>query len=441
MHACRLSLTAALGLVLAAHVRAAPQEGLPEWRQEWPHDWIGLYRGADGGGLVLFPAPADPSLPALVEIESGAVRVLFAQGEDRYTFGPSLAVPEPVQGTILLERDAQGRLTGLRKQAPGGVERSFARADVRSEPLSFANAAVTLAGSLVLPEGSGPFPAVVMLHGSEAEPRAGNLGLALCLASEGIAALIFDKRGVGESVGADWQASFDEYAADARAGFQALRGRPEVDAARIGYWGHSQGAWVAALAGARTKEAAFVVLECGGALDTIQTTLWWSRRLLEARTTLTPAEIEAVLEYRQKKFDVVAGRMTLAELAPFTAQAREQAWFAHVGERLPDGRFWEANAAYDPGPALEGLGHCAVLALYAEQDDSTPSEPSVRALEAAFERAGHERCTVRVLPDANHGFFETKTGKRMEDELANLQRFVPGYPSILTDWLKDVTRR
>lgn len=401
----------------------------------------GLYRAAEGDEVVLFPAPPAPAQTAMLALGTGEVRMLFTGEDGQHSFGPSLAVPEPVQGTVSFERDGDGHVVALLRNDEGAAPRRYARAGVRLEPVTFANGDVTLAGAIVLPEGSGPFPAAVMLHGSEAEPREGNLGMALFFAAEGIAALIFDKRGVGESGGGEWRASFDAYAGDACAAFEALRRNTSIDPERVGFWGHSQGAWVAALAGSRTKAAAFVVLECGGALSPVETTQWWSRRRFEARSALTPVQIEAALCYRKKKFDVLAGTLSLAELEPLTAAARKEPWFRTVTERIPDGPFWEPNVGYDPRPALEGLEHCPVLALYAEHDDSTPTEPSVRAARAAFERSGHARALVCTVPDANHGFFETRTGKLMEDELRSLQRFAPQYPPTLMDWLKEVTRR
>jgi pimeloyl-ACP methyl ester carboxylesterase len=409
--------------------------------QAAPGELNGLYRSAEGAALVLFPAPPQPEQTALIELASGAVRVLTERNEDEFTFGPALAVPEPVQGSLIVLREPDGRIRGLLRQDSQGAEQQLARVSLRSEPAGFANGAVQLAGTLLVPEGPGPFPALVMLHGSEPEPREGNLGLALFLVSEGFATLIFDKRGVGASQAPNWEASFDEYAGDAAAGFAWLRARSEIDAVRIGYWGHSQGAWIAALAGARTPAAAFVVLECGGALDPIETTLWWGQRKLESEGRLTPAEIQACLDYRRRKFHVVAGTLSAAELEPFTAEARAARWFPHVTERLPAGPFGEANARYDPRPALESLSHCAVLALFAENDDHTPTPPSVAAARAAFERSRHPRAAVHVIPAANHGFFETKTGARMELELPTLERFAPGYTPLLTGWLKEATRR
>jgi dienelactone hydrolase len=404
------------------------------------HEWHGLYRSDAGRMLVLFPAPGAPEASALLVLDNGCVRVLVALESDEFGFGAALLPIEPFQGTLVLEREANGGVGGV-VLSSDDLEGLFQRVALKEEEVAFEHGAVRLAGTLVSPPGAGPFPALVMLHGSEPEPREGNLGMAYLFAAEGLATLVFDKRGVGASSGEEWQASFAEYAGDARAGFALLAARPTIDARRIGFWGHSQGAWVAALAATNTPEAAFAVLECGGALDPVETTLWSYRRFMEARGVLSAQQIEACLAYHRRKFDVLAGRLAPEDLEPFTEAARKEPWFRHVTERIPDGPFWEANVAYDPRPALLGLGHCAVLALFAEHDESTPSEASLRALRSAFESAGHRRATVELVPGANHGFFATEGKRPMAQEFPTLERFAPAYAERLGSWLRTTVVR
>src|SRR5207237_4135224 len=108
----------------------------------------------------------------------------------------------------------------------------------REERVEYANGAVRLAGTLLTPFGKGPFPAVVMVHGSNAQPREPYLFLgADYFARHGIAALIYDKRGVGESTGKWEGASFDDLAGDALAGVSFLASRREIARRQIGLYG------------------------------------------------------------------------------------------------------------------------------------------------------------------------------------------------------------
>ena len=110
------------------------------------------------------------------------------------------------------------------------------------EELAFNNGQVPLAGSLLLPAGvQGPFPAVVMLHGSGADSRDifWRTGDAEVFLQAGLAVFIYDKRGTGES-GGDWRtATIEDLAGDALAAVRLLRGRAEIKADQIGIFGVS----------------------------------------------------------------------------------------------------------------------------------------------------------------------------------------------------------
>ena len=122
-----------------------------------------------------------------------------------------------------------------------------------------------LAGTLTLPDGPGPHPAVLLLHGSGPLDRDGNtrrqrlaLGppLAAALAQHGIATLRYDRRGVGATPG-DWRATgFTVTRRDAAAALRALTARPDIQAAAVGVVGHSEGAVHAMALGAQSPDAA-----------------------------------------------------------------------------------------------------------------------------------------------------------------------------------------
>ncbi len=117
--------------------------------------------------------------------------------------------------------------------------------------LTFTSGEHTLAASLTVPEGEGPFPAILLIPGSGPVDRDSNHkrmrldvtgAVARALAGTGLVTLAYDKRGVGASPG-DWRtAGLDDSTDDARAALTVLRARPEVDASRVVVVGHSEGA-------------------------------------------------------------------------------------------------------------------------------------------------------------------------------------------------------
>jgi pimeloyl-ACP methyl ester carboxylesterase len=141
------------------------------------------------------------------------------------------------------------------------------------EEVTFANGPITLAGTLTIPEGKGPFPAFVMVTGSGLQNRDEELFgfkvfgvIADYFTRRGVAVLRYDDRGMGGSTGSLATATTADFAGDALAGLALLASRPEIDRAHLGVFGHSEGADVAAIAAARSPNVAFIVMMAGMAL-------------------------------------------------------------------------------------------------------------------------------------------------------------------------------
>jgi uncharacterized protein len=133
----------------------------------------------------------------------------------------------------------------------------------------FNSGAVRLSYRLDVPQGPGPFGAVVFGHGSGMQTKDTCRFLADGFLSRGFATLCFDKRGVGQSTGTfvfvgarDSIPVFDDLASDVAAGVTFLRSRPEIDPKRIGLAGVSQAGWIIPLA-AQKSHPAFMVLLVG----------------------------------------------------------------------------------------------------------------------------------------------------------------------------------
>ena len=132
------------------------------------------------------------------------------------------------------------------------------------------NGDVSLAFTLDLPPGQGPFPAVVMGHGSGRITRDELAPLASRWTRMGFAVLRFDKRGTGGSTGTfvavgthDSPTVFPQLASDVVAAVRYLRTRPEIDPRRVGLTGWSQAGWILPLAARELGDAAFLVLFSG----------------------------------------------------------------------------------------------------------------------------------------------------------------------------------
>ncbi|MHC4537756.1 MAG: alpha/beta hydrolase family protein, partial [Planctomycetota bacterium] len=113
-------------------------------------------------------------------------------------------------------------------------------------------AGIQLAGTLTIPEGTGPFPVMVTISGSGSQDRNSNFFehkpfwvIADYMARLGIAVLRYDDRGVGGSTNSETEATSADLAGDVTAAVTFLLDHPDIDPNRIGLIGHSEGGMIA----------------------------------------------------------------------------------------------------------------------------------------------------------------------------------------------------
>jgi dienelactone hydrolase len=144
-----------------------------------------------------------------------------------------------------------------------------ADANYKEIDFSVGQGAKALPGTLTVPNGSGPFPAVVLVHGSGPQDRDETIGanrpfldLARGLASRGIAVLRYEKRTKARPQDfADGRYTVDdETTDDAVAAVIALAATPGLDPKRIFVLGHSQGGLMAPRIAARSQKVAGLIL-------------------------------------------------------------------------------------------------------------------------------------------------------------------------------------
>jgi dienelactone hydrolase len=307
---------------------------------------------------------------------------------------------------------------------------AFARAaDVppasREEEVRFRNGEIELAGTLLLPDGPGPHRAVVFLHGSGPEGRWASTYLARRVVRGGTAALIWDKRGVGESQGSWQEAGFEDQAGDVAAAVALLRSHPAIDAGRVGIHGHSQGGTLAPLAAVRSS-AAFVIGSAASGLPMDEVEVFSVGNFVGI-PSLSGEEARLARAYVEALVDVAYHGANRDSLDAITERARGHEWFFEPPPvEDPYWAFSRRIAEYDPIVWWRRVD-VPVLLVYGSADERVPVEPSVAAITAALEAAGHT-ATVRIFDGADHTFRVRRPG----DEWP---RTVPGYPEAILAWL------
>lgn len=289
---------------------------------------------------------------------------------------------------------------------------------------------VSLHTRLMLPGGEGPFPAIVIAHGSGDDAATLTYGDADFFAANGIAAVVYDKRGTGKS-GGKYNHDFSLLADDLVTVVDWLRNQPGIDAARIGVSGYSQGGWIGPLAASRSDAIAFVIVNYGminsprdeERIETVETMArrGFSGEALSRVEAMSLAAIDIMSSNFKQGWD---------EFNALAEDYADEPWMAElegttIGEFLkypnwgvkwfgplmsPSGLDWD----YDSLAALDQLAGRGIPSVWhiAAADRSAPNEFTLAEL--ARRKAAGEPVEVRVFENTDHGIvtFVEQDGQR-----------------------------
>ena len=413
-------------------------------------------QGGQLSGQIRIPAQLAADIP-LHDIRIESPKLHFEM-----LSGPQLAV---FDGELLPDGSLGGGFT------QGGYEGEFTLrpalttpAEVvpyREEEMTFENGDITLAGTLTLPEGDGPFPAVLLLTGSGLQNRDEEISLAPgykpfrviadTLTRQGIAVLRYDDRGVGQSGGDPAQATTIDFAADAEAAFNMLLAHPKIDPKRVGLIGHSEGGIIAAMLAARNSDVAFVIGMAPPAVNGYDFLVKQVQRMAVA-SGLSEEEVAQAADQQRQMLDLTVAKDWqaledyLKQLASEQIQALSKEQQAALGDpaevarqqiaslmKLSKSPWYQTFLTYDVGQDWAKVT-VPVLALFGGLDVQVDADQNSPALKSALDKAKNSDVTVKVFPKANHLFQEAVTGS--VEEYATLPTdFVPGFLDTISDWL------
>lgn len=321
------------------------------------------------------------------------------------------------------------------------------------------NDGVTLAGTLTLPHTQGPFPAVILLHGSAPLDR--NCSLfghkfflvwADHLTRQGIAVLRFDKRSAGKSTGNYDTATIEDFAADALAGVEYLKNRKEINIKQIGLIGHSEGGMTAPLAASKSEDVAFIVMMAGPCVNweklmdeqvtliqradgVDEETIALSRQLLQQIFTVIKNQENRELAAKQLR-EVLSehlGRLTIAQRTAF------EACYGTIDQQINlfNSAWFRFSVTYDPAATLRKV-RIPVLALIGELDPNVSSKQNLPLIMKALEEGGNKNYKVMELPKLNHGFQTCQTGSIKEHAIID-ETTAPTALNLMSCWILEKT--
>lgn len=301
-----------------------------------------------------------------------------------------------------------------------GFSHNMARAALM-EDLVWSNGDVRLGGTLYLPEGKGPHPAFIYLHGSGPDTRKGLTyqRYARQFADNGVAMLLYDKRGTGESTG-DWmQSDYSDLANDAVAGIELLVKRDDIDKNAIGIVGGSEGGWTGPLAATRSSQVSLLILISAPPMSPYEQGLY--EYSVELRNEKLPedqiAEVIALARLREQVRQSDTG---WEELDRAIEAARVRPWYEAAGspERPeknpanPRTQWYRRIMHYDPMPVLHTL-RVPTLLLYGADDPLVDAKRSAEIMQSLRDNEGKD-FTIHVYPGCGHNL--TTNGFKFPDD-------------------------
>jgi uncharacterized protein len=276
----------------------------------------------------------------------------------------------------------------------------------------------TLVGTLTRPRSAEPVPAIVTITGSGAQDRDQAIPtvrgyrpfrqVADTLARRGIAVLRLDDRGFGASTGNFATATSADFADDIRAALDYLRTRPDIDGARLGLVGHSEGGMIAPMVAATDPGLAGIVVIAGPAQTGREIITYQQRYVIENSPTIRAEARDSALADAADQLTELAAR---------------QPWLQYFLD-------------YDPLPTARKVRTTPVLVLQGETDRQITADQA-HALATAFREAGNPDVTLHILPGINHLLVPDPDGNPAGYAALTDTTVSPALLGMIADWLAD----
>jgi pimeloyl-ACP methyl ester carboxylesterase len=376
--------------------------------------------------------------------------------------GPGVAVFDgTVRGDSLSGDFRQAGFTGRFEL----VRRPDILLPYRVEEVNFFSDTVALAGTMTLPIGPGPYPAILLIAGSGAQTRDEEVFgfpvfqvLSDSLTRHGFGVLRYDKRGTGSSTGDLMSCTVYDLAGDVLAGIRFLKTRSDIDTSRIALLGHSEGSAVAMVVASGDRAVATVVVLGGAAVCGDRVILDQMERIDAARGA-SRADIERHLEIERAVFASLESGNGLDSLTVILEAVHRQELERQMSSLTPDQKkslpsadslarlrvgaelaamrspWYRQFLKFDPAEVI-GSVSCPVLAIYGGKDVQVSADLNRGPMEAALQKGGNSRSRVVVIPDANHLFQEARTGIPAEYGMLK-KEFAAGLTGQIVIWLNE----
>ncbi|WP_262420256.1 alpha/beta hydrolase family protein [Flagellimonas meishanensis] len=316
-----------------------------------------------------------------------------------------------VLGSISLEiknNGAQGKFIWHKDTLNVNLNRVEDNLSYKEEDISFNNGTNVLKGTLILPKyGEAKSPVVVFISGSGCSTRWWGMYWANELSKIGVASLLYDKRGCGESTGTSWtNSSLNDLAEDVISGINLLEDHSGIDQNKIGLYGVSQGAWIASRVNGITGKNHFIIANSGGGVSPYEEEMF-SYDLQMKFGGIDENGIEEGNTMVKQYLDYIATGKNRSDLEDAMRTNRDKKWFPILGlDKIlvseKNRADWKWIATYNPKEDIRKI-KAPVLVMLGGQDHHQPTKISSRKWEEGLKEANNENFKIKIFEEAGHG--------------------------------------
>lgn len=325
--------------------------------------------------------------------------MLIREGDDENYY---LEFPFGI-GSLEIRQSGNGEWRGV-GEGPIVTLKPGSPAPYRKETFSFGAFDPQLEGTIYIPDGDGPFPAVVLIAGSGNANRQqwSYASWADFYARQGMAAFIYDRRAEmflkqdGEMLG------MEDHAKDVAKAITILKTLPEINSDKIGVASHSRGGWIAMALGNQVPDLAFMIFLSPASVTPAEQNIDSNLTGMD-QDGLSPKELAAARNYFRLYFYVARTGQGWDLLEPAIKEAQQTTWGQYVDQprTLEDLKWWRANMDFPAAQNLRTL-KMPVLALWGGADFITPYAKYQEFFRQNLELSGNKRISTLVFPDADH---------------------------------------
>jgi pimeloyl-ACP methyl ester carboxylesterase len=267
-----------------------------------------------------------------------------------------------------------------------------------------------------------------------------------------------DDRGIGQTNGDVESATTFDFANDALVGLEYLLSRKEVNRAKLGLIGHSEGGMIAQMVAAKRRDIQFVVMLAGPGLK-IADLMKEQNQAVLSKTGIPAGHIEKYSRLYNSMLQII-GTHEKDSFEHYFSQALNQ-WMdttpnniimlttgikdepskrSFIQQIVPmaTSNWFRYFIQYDPADNLKKI-RAHVLAINGDKDIQVISKSNLQALATALQSGKARSYAIHELKDLNHLFQTCKVCSVQEYGQLD-ETFSPVALQLITSWLKKITK-